>query len=118
MGRQVEGSVNGTPSVVQAAGLLADWLRTFGRLTMPQAGRLCCGLMLGDWNQLPKARRRYFMGKAQRTLINLSRVLPLYSLRWHPRESERRVVRVWYYTGREPRAQLAHDLRRPGCDSD
>lgn len=118
MGRPRDGSVKGTPSVSQASGLLMESLVLFGRLTMPQAGRLACNVMLGDWNELPKSKRKYWMEKAQRLLVNMAGVSPIYSLRWMAQVgSQRHVVSVWYYCGREPKAQLQFDMARPGCEA-
>lgn len=116
MARGRDDAVAGTPSTQQAAGLLIDWLQAHGRLTMPQAARLCCNQMLGDFNLLGRKERAYWMAKAQRVLENLSRVLPIYCLSWRQYDNAP-AVRVWYYSGKEPGTKLRKDLRRPGCDA-
>lgn len=118
MGNPVEGRVLNTPSVGQQHGLLAEWLTRRGRITMPEAGRVAGGLMLGDWNQLPMSERDRWMRRAQQRLENLSGVMPVYALKWPVDATRRRVVRVWYYTGREPAVHLQADLARPGCEAD
>jgi len=118
MGRSIEGNQSGTPSTGQAYGLLAAWLADRGRLTMPQAARLCANLMLGDWNRLAKSQRAYYMEKAHRALVNLSAVLPIYNLAWKASGQRMRTIRVWYYCGKEPARRLRYDLARAGCHSD
>jgi len=117
MARGIAASVEGTPSGQQMGGLLMDWLHRRGRLTMPQAARLCCNRMLGDWNCMPRRDRRYWIRRAQCVLENLSRRLPIYNLRWRPHRNGP-VIRVWYLQGKEPMAQLEADLQRPNCDTD
>lgn len=116
MARNIQDTSRGTPSLVQRGALLMEWLVKHGRITEPEAGRLVAQRMLGDWNDLDGRERKHWIDKAHGCLVSMSLVSPVYNLRWPT--LTRRVERVWYYRGREPRHHLEKDLARPGCDTD
>lgn len=121
---KVEGvsSVRGTPSTGQGYGLMAAHLAIYGRLTLPQAARLCAGYMLGDWNTLAYRERKKWMDTALMRLKALSFVMPIYDLHWVDLRGgyggKGKGAYVWYYSGREPSAYLKKDLARAGSDAE